>query len=750
MTTRGRLGPWMGATLGSVLAFACLASSAGAEVRISPKRVVVEARSARAVIERAPFRLGVEDGNGRAVLSEVPNKGQRPLIEPGTQDPVPPGFDNQNTPTLYAPLGFTVGKETVQQYPGGLWGGNLMSGERSGIQYSARRVVGARRAGRGVRLEVSTSDPSGRRLEVSVKPDGHAAIRVSVRPNPASGVALMGDSFASGRRESFYGFGGRHNSLDQRGRVLSSFVQEENANGLQGFGRGGGGLSLFPNGPTAAYYPQAQFLSSRRYGFFLDRYELSRWKLDADRPDAWNVTASANALDYVVAPGRRRAIRTLTAITGRQPVPPRWALGPMLDRLVKNFGETESDYEANLRADLRDIRRYHVPLRAYRIEGWGFPGGNDGLALHTYVSPGLQRRVIATLRRRHIHPLVYMRPWVEPNSKAVRRGWVATHANGSPYLTTGTSGQQIALLDFTDPGARRYWRHEVGKAFDLGADGFMEDFGEEVMFDMHFADGETGVTMHNRYLNLVHRTTRTEIDRYERQHPSRRLWFFTRSGYSGTPGAAAYEGGNFPGDETTDWTHSSGLASLTPDMLNRAVGGAYGYGTDIGGYFDYTTPPTTKELFLRWAEWAALSPIFRDHGSGRTGTHTPWSYDAQTLRTYRRLSRLHLQAAPLIMRLWRRAAENGMPPTRPLWLQYPSDRRARKQDQEWMLGANVLVAPVVERGARSRSVYFPGGCWRAASGGARYRGPRQAVVDAPLTKLPYFVRCHTHPLRPGR
>jgi alpha-glucosidase (family GH31 glycosyl hydrolase) len=332
------------------------------------------------------------------------------------------------------------------------------------------------------------------------------------------------------------------------------------------------------------------------------------------------------------------------------------------------------------------------------------------------------------------------------DSAAVANGWVATRANGQPYITTGTSGQPIALLDFTNPSAIAFWKREVAKAFDLGADGFMQDFGEEVLYGMHFHDGETGATMHNRYLVLYAKATRQEIRRYEQKHPKRHLWFFTRAGYTGRPGSAAYESANFPGDETTDWTPSSGLASSTPDMLNRAIGGAYGFGTDIGGYFDLTTPPTTKELFLRWAEWAALSPVFRLHGAGPTGTHTPWSFDEQTVRVYERLSRLHLKAVPLILRLWRKAARTGVPPTRPLWLTYPHDPTARAQDQEWLLGRDVLVAPVIEQGAISRSVYFPRGCWRDAVTGRRHRGRSSAVVSAPLTELPRFFRCGTHPL----
>jgi glycosyl hydrolase family 31 len=184
------------------------------------------------------------------------------------------------------------------------------------------------------------------------------------------------------------------------------------------------------------------------------------------------------------------------------------------------------------------------------------------------------------------------------------------------------------------------------------------------------------------------------------------------------------------------------------DMLNRAVGGAVGYGTDIGGYTDYHTPPTTKELFVRWAELAALTPVFRLHGSANSGTHPPWIYDAQTIAIYRHLSLLHEHAAALILRLWRESVATGMPITRPLWLQYPNDSTAARQDQEWLLGRDVLVAPVVEEGATSRSVYFPAGCWEDPNTGARVQGPRQLTVAAALDKLPYYFHCHTAPFKP--
>jgi sulfoquinovosidase len=185
-------------------------------------------------------------------------------------------------------------------------------------------------------------------------------------------------------------------------------------------------------------------------------------------------------------------------------------------------------------------------------------------------------------------------------------------------------------------------------------------------------------------------------------------------------------------------------------MLNRAIGGAYGYSTDIGGYLDLYTPhPTTKELLLRWAELSVFTPFFRLHGSLLAGTHTPWRYDAQTVRIYNRLARLHDREIPLILRLWREADRTGIPPTLPLWLVYPRDHRAARQQQEWLLGRNLLVAPVVTQGARGRSVYLPTGCWRSAQSGRRLHGPVATWIRAPLAVLPYFARCHQPHLDPG-
>ena len=132
-----------------------------------------------------------------------------------------------------------------------------------------------------------------------------------------------------------------------------------------------------------------------------------------------------------------------------------------------------------------------------------------------------------------------------------------------------------------------------------------------------------------------------------------------------------------------------------------------------------------------------LSPIFRLHGAA-FHEHTPWSPEIKSTALYRELSKLHIAAEPLIDSLWRLVDETGMPVTRPLYLEYPEDPRAAKQDQEWLLGPEVLVAPVVTQHAVSRAVYFPSGCWRSPETGQEVTGPAELTIQPNSTSSRSF------------
>ena len=192
-------------------------------------------------------------------------------------------------------------------------------------------------------------------------------------------------------------------------------------------------------------------------------------------------------------------------------------------------------------------------------------------------------------------------------------------------------------------------------------------------------------------------------------------------------GATAHAGGDA-------WlavvARETGMSALVPDMLNRAIGGAWGVVPGIGA--------PDSELFVRRAQVAVFTPYFR--------TGPPWGYDAATLRLWRELAALHDRARPLVRRLWDEALQSGVPPMRPLWLADPSLAGSPRADDQWLLGDDVLVAPVVRRGATKRKVALPPGCWRREGAGEELRGGRTVSVDAPIERLPWFVRCETRPL----
>jgi sulfoquinovosidase len=732
------------ALAGALLALAGAAPAAHGAATITDREVVVrDADGGRVVAQRSPFRLTFEDAQGAVVLQQVPNDVHYPLPSVNA-DPEPGGFDVVPESGLYAPLQFEVGVEGGLQHWGGLWHGNMLAGGDAGVMHRATAVRSAVADGDGARLQVATTDPL-RTLTVRLTPDATGpAIRVRATLDRPEGVAAFGDSFVARPGEAFHGFGGRHNTLDHRGRTFYSWIEQEvispgDFKAITGLVPGSeGDRYLFPNGPASAYYVQNQFVSSKGYGFLLNETSLTRWRLASDLPDAWQVASPGRTLDYTVALGdERTSAATLTSVTGRHRMPEPWAMGPTLKRAVKQGSDNPQTQKAKIEADLAKIEELDLELTAYAYESWAT------------LDPAFVRQVNQRLLARGIHPIGYLRAFVnddgnfDPNGtfeEATRNGYVARTPGGMPYVYSAPG--PAALIDFTNPAAVRWWEGRVRRMLDLGFDGFMQDFGEQVTADMRFHNGETGATMHNRYPVVYHDVTRRILDRYEAEHPGRgRIYMYTRAGFSGRPGSAAAENANFPGDETIGYDRSNGLASLATDMLNRAVGGAYGYTTDIGGYLG--TDPTPKELYVRWSQWSALTPFFRVHNGGTAGTRMPWDFDDETLALWREAAALHQRALPYIRALWSEAERTGVPPTRPMWMAAPGDRDAVAADQQWMLGDDVLVAPVVQGGATSRSVWFPAGCWRDPRTGAQYAGAATHTVPAPLGRLPYFFRCGT-------
>ena len=538
-----------------------------------------------------------------------------------------------------------------------------------------------------------------------------------------------------------------HLGLNQHGRSFYSWSAEENVN-ASSFGVPGSaaGTLLYPNGPQAEYYPQASFVSSRGYGFLLENPQLARFRLD-DHRNLWQVDVSARTLRFVITPGNgREAVTQLTAISGRQPVPPAWALGPTVDRETQ-LGESAAAYLAAVKADLSDIPRYRLPVRGYRIEGWAI------------LPRAALRTMIAKLRTMRIHPLVYFRPFVSDDAAsteapgsfryAIAHRLVARTRSGAPYLFGDSFGGRAALLDFTNPATVRWWRARLRAALDLGVDGFMQDFCEEVQPRMRFHDGESGLEDAQPLPDHL-RARHAARDRAIHAGPSLTPPSSTRApDIAGRRRSAAYEGGNFAGDETTDWTHSSGLQSVIPDMLNRAGGGAYGYSTDIGGYFDLYPQAHHQGAPPPMDRARDLTPFFRLHGSLLHGVHLPWTSTPRRSASQPARAAARARGAP-DPQVWRDANRTGVPRTRPLWLAYPWTAKPPIRTRN---GSSVLTCSSRRSSNKARpdgaSTSPPDAGARPTANarlGAPHRAGRRTSVGPAV-----FIRCgrdpgHRHPL----
>ena len=278
---------------------------------------------------------------------------------------------------------------------------------------------------------------------------------------------------------------------------------------------------------------------------------------------------------------------------------------------------------------------------------------------------------------------------------------------------------------------------------------------------MTFHNGQPVETQHNAYPIAYHRAARAALDSYAGEHPGFKPFYYVRSGYSGLGGGEGVVGSTssvFPGDETTDWSKGSGIPSVIPAMLNLALGGSYTFTTDVGGYLDLYSPQTTPELLVRWSQLAAFTPVSRIHNSTMKGSVYPWERDRQTLDVYRRYAKAKVRQIPLVDRLSKQAARTGaIGPVRPLVLDDPSPA-ARAIKDEWLLGRDLLVAPVVVEGATSRRVYLPAGArWerqtvgedgRLVPTGDVARGGITITAPAPITDIPIYRR--VKPAQRGR
>lgn len=539
--------------------------------------------------------------------------------------------------------------------------------------------------------------------------------------------------------EHVTGGGEQFSALDLRGRLFPIWTRE------QGVGRnkltevtrladcsdGGGGDY------HTTFFPQPTFVSSRGYFAHLRNYEYS--ELDFREEDYHELTLWSSAFSLVLGDGRdySELLRKLTGLLGRQPALPEWAMKglwlgvqggtrralELRDRCVSGGMDVSAVW-------IQDWEGKRVTSFGKRLQ-WDWRWNRE-------MYPGLDGVITADKACRWMG---YINPYLVEGgvlfAEAKEHGYFVKRPDGSDYLFD-FGEYDCGVVDLTSDAAFEWYKNVIKtNLIGLGFRGWMADFGEYLPADAVCADGESGLTAHNRWPELWARCNREAV---EEAGLLGECVFFMRAGAAGSQKYATLV---WAGDQCVDWSEDDGLPSVITAALSLGMSG-YGLHTcDAGGYTTLFHLKRDRELMLRWLEFACFTPVMRTHEGNRPDSNIQIYSDDEMIRDAARLTRMHTALLPYLRECVRENAEEGMPVMRPLFMAEPECAEAYKRElYSYMLGGDMVVCPVVEQGAFTRSVWLPAGEWvHLWSGETFTRGSH--TVGAPMGEPPVFYRAES-------
>ena len=583
------------------------------------------------------------------------------------------------------------------------------------VRVGMRSADGGWRPVRGVEVDeaergagIVVEDPDGIRATLTLAAS-ERGVDVELRAD-ASAVAWLSIDLAAAPEEHYVGFGERFDSVDQRGRQIDLRV-------INGAVR------------DLAYKPVPFFMSTGGYGARMigDLRGLVR-VATADDPHVVSMRGRGSSLHVRLYSGDdfKEILQQYTADVGRPAVPPPWVFGPW-----KSRDWTEETQDTVLE-DVRKGREHGLAGTVKLIDAtWEVETHDFLFDPQKYPDPeGMIREVKGLGYEIVLWVAPFMVRGLDPGPsyrEAEAKGYLIRHPDGGTYVhRLGNSPTFLGTcIDFTNPDAVAWWKGHIRRLARMGISGFKTDFGEQVPDDAVFADGRRGWEVRNIYPYLYNRAT------YDAMQEEIDGVLLGRAAWDGSQALSAI----WAGDQTADFGPASGLPSVIRAGQTAGMSGFPFWASDIGGYFG--TP--TDEVFTRWSQFGAFSPIMQIHGMGR---REPWAFEADTLETYRRYAQVHLDLFPYLYSYAHQASRTGIPMMRALALEFPGDPGVwgDMPEHQFCLGRELLVAPIYHGYDYHRHTYLPEGEWRDFWTGARMTGGQTHVVPSALDTMPVFVR----------
>ncbi len=591
---------------------------------------------------------------------------------------------------------------------------------REGVEEDTIRSLPA---GKGLRLEGRLQ--GGREFELLVSPEGKDAFRLSLKIRGKKLDERAGISLSLLEGEALYGLFERVVDGDQHRSWKRGITRALDLRGMK--------VKMQVLYSLAIYEPF--LVSTRGWSLFVEGTWPGRFDLGATRKDTLEFSFQGEDLEVRFhLPGNPLAcVRALAKRAGPPFLPPRWAFGPF--RWRDNHANPKTFYDGTpnrlpfntlVVEDILMMEALGIPCTVYWVDRpWA--RGTQGYGDLWFDPARLPqaKRMIRWLSSKDIRFLLWIGPWVcdAPLKEAKKLGYLLPKG-------IGLDGR-VGLVDFTNPAAVSWWQGKLAPLVKAGVAGFKLDRADRIVgtgLDVLCADGRTLTEVHNDYPRLYVRAVHDLLNRFRPGD----FVAMPRAGFTGSQRYGIFWGGDIRGGP---W----GLRAALVAVQRCAWMGFPFYGSDTGG----SSGPWDSENFIRWTAFSCFCPVME---MGPTRDLAPWSrtvspeYDVHGLAAWRFYGLLRMRLREYLLRLAREAHEEGIPLVRPLAMLWPRHPEAVRMWDEYLLGPDLLVCPVWQKGVTGRKVWLPPGEWVDTWTGGTAKGPAVISVPCPLPRIPLFLR----------
>ncbi|MFJ2100623.1 alpha-xylosidase [Streptomyces anulatus] len=465
------------------------------------------------------------------------------------------------------------------------------------------------------------------------------------------------------------------------------------------------------------------YLSSRGYGVFVNHPGKVSFEVGSESVGQVQFSVEDQSLEYyiVAGPTPKDVLSRYTALTGRPALPPAWSFGLWL---TTSF--CTSYDEETVTSFVDGMAERGIPLSVFHFDCfWMREYQWSDFLWDPEVFPDPEA-MLARLKERGLRISVWINPYIAQKSalfaEGAEHGYLVRRANGDVWQWDLWQ-PGMALVDFTNSAARAWYDDKLRLLLDQGVDCFKTDFGERIPTDVVWHDGSDPERMHNYYAQIYNRTV---FELLEKERGAGEAVLFARSATAGGQQFPVHWGGDC-------FASFTAMAESLRGGLSLSLSGFGFWSHDIGG-FEGTPDPA---VFKRWLAFGLLSSHSRLHGN--VSYRVPWEFGEEAVDVARKFTLLKHRLMPYLYGVAAEAHRTGIPMMRPMLAEFPGDPASRTLDRQYMLGPDLLVAPVFTEDGEVE-YYVPEGTWTSLLTGERVTGPAWRHETHGFDSLPLLVR----------